>query len=121
TYDPAKISYRELLQVYFTVAHDPTELAYQGPEHASQNRSSIFYANDDQKRVAEATIRELTAKHVYSAPIVTKVVPLVAFYPAEAYHQHFIAHNPDYPYVVYNDLPKLKELHKRFPALLKHA
>jgi peptide-methionine (S)-S-oxide reductase len=122
TYDPAQISYRQLLQVYFTVAHDPTELDYQGPDHGTQYRSAIFYASDDQKRVAEATIRELSAQHAYPAPIVTKVVPLTAFYPAEAYHQHFIAKNPDYPYVVYNDLPKLKELHKRFPALLKpHA
>jgi peptide-methionine (S)-S-oxide reductase len=122
TYDPAQISYRQLLQVFFAVAHDPTELDYQGPDHGTQYRSAIFYANDDQKQVAEATIRELGAKHVYPAPIVTKVVPLAAFYPAEGYHQHFIAKNPDYPYVVYNDLPKLKELHKRFPALLKaHA
>jgi peptide-methionine (S)-S-oxide reductase len=122
TYDPAQISYRQLLDVFFTVAHDPTELDYQGPDHGTQYRSAIFYANDDQKRVAEATIRELGAKHAYPAAIVTKVVPLTGFYPAEAYHQHFIAKNPDYPYVVYNDLPKLKELHKRFPALLKaHA
>ena len=122
TYDPAQISYRQLLQVFFTVAHDPTELDYQGPDHGTQYRSAIFYANDEQKRIAEATIRELGEKHVYPAPIVTKVVPLNGFYPAEDYHQHFIAKNPDYPYVVYNDLPKLKELHKRFPALLKaHA
>ncbi|MDB5029240.1 MAG: peptide methionine sulfoxide reductase [Candidatus Eremiobacteraeota bacterium] len=122
TYDPAHISYRDLLRVYFTVAHDPTQLDYQGPDHGSQYRSSIFYANEDQRRVAEATIRELTAKHAYAAPIVTKVVPLTGFYPAEAYHQHFLARNPTYPYIVYNDLPKLKELHKRFPALLKtHA
>jgi len=119
TYDPAQISYRQLLQVYFTVAHDPTELDYQGPDHGSQYRSSIFYMNDDQKRVADATIRELTAKHVFSAPIVTKVVPFAAFYPAEAYHQHFLEKNPNYPYIVYNDMPKLKELHKRYPALLK--
>lgn len=122
TYDPAQISYRELLGVYFTVAHDPTELDYQGPDHGSQYRSSIFYANDDQKRVAEATIRELTAKHAYPAPIVTKVVPLTAFYPAEEYHQHFLARNPNYPYIVVWDMPKLKELHKRYPGLLKaHA
>lgn len=122
TYDPAQISYRELLNVYFTVAHDPTELDYQGPDHGKQYRSAIFYMNDDQKRVAEATIRELTAKHAYPAPIVTKLERYTGFYPAEAYHQHFVQNNPDYPYVVYNDLPKLKELHKRFPALLKaHA
>lgn len=122
TYDPAKLSYRELLQVYFTVAHDPTQLDYQGPDHGKQYRSAIFYANDDQKRVAEAAIRELSAKHVFPAPIVTKLEPFTGFYPAEAYHQHFVARNPDYPYVVYNDLPKLKELHKRYPALLRaHA
>jgi peptide-methionine (S)-S-oxide reductase len=122
TYDPAQISYRELLQVYFTVAHDPTELDYQGPDHGKQYRSAIFYANDDQKRAAEATIRDLTAKHAFPAPIVTKLEPLTGFYPAEAYHQHFVERNPDYPYVVYNDLPKLKELHKRYPGLLKaHA
>ncbi len=122
TYDPARISYKQLLQVYFTVAHDPTELDYQGPDHGTQYRSAIFYANDEQKRAAEAEIRELTAAHAFSAPIVTKVVPLRGFYPAEAYHQHFVANNPDYPYVVYNDKPKLKVLHEKFPALLKgHA
>jgi peptide-methionine (S)-S-oxide reductase len=119
TYDPAQISYRELLNVYFTVAHDPTELDYQGPDHGKQYRSAIFYMNDDQKRTAEAAIRELTAKHAYPAPIVTKLEHYTGFYPAEAYHQHFVRNNPDYPYVVYNDLPKLKELHKRFPGLLK--
>ncbi|HEX3466365.1 MAG TPA: peptide-methionine (S)-S-oxide reductase MsrA [Candidatus Elarobacter sp.] len=122
TYDPAQISYRELLNVYFTVAHDPTELDYQGPDHGRQYRSAIFYLNDDQKRIAEASIRDLTAKHVYSAPIVTKLERYTGFYAAEAYHQHFVQNNPDYPYVVYNDLPKLKELHKRFPSLLRaHA
>ncbi len=122
TYDPAQISYRQLLQVYFTVAHDPTQLNYQGPDHGTQYRSAIFYTTDDQKRIAEATIRELTGKHTFNAPIVTAVVPFTAFYPAEAYHQHFVARNPDYPYVVYNDIPKLKELRERFPALIKaHA
>ncbi len=122
TYDPAVISYRDLLRVFFTVAHDPTELDYQGPDHGSQYRSAIFYANEAQRRDADGAIRDLTAKHVFPAPIVTKVVPFVAFYPAEAYHQHFVERNPDYPYVVYNDIPKLKELHKRFPGLVKaHA
>ncbi len=119
TFDPAQISYRQLLDVYFTVAHDPTELDYQGPDHGSQYRSSIFYIGDEQKRVAEAAIRDLTAKHVYSAPIVTKIVPFSAFYPAEAYHQHYLVHHTDEPYIVYNDLPKLKALHERFPTLLK--
>ncbi len=119
TFDPKQISYRQLLDVYFAVAHDPTELDYQGPDHGSQYRSSIFYVGDEQKRVAEAAIRELTAKHAYSAPIVTKVVPFVAFYPAEAYHQHYLDRHPDEPYIVYNDMPKLKALHERFSALLK--
>ena len=122
TYDPALISYKQLLQVYFTVAHDPTELDYQGPDNGTQYRSAIFYATPEQKRVAEAEIRELTAAHAFNAPIVTKVVPFSAFYPAEAYHQHFVAKNPDYPYVVYNDLPKLKTLREKYPGLLKgHA
>ncbi len=119
TYDPAQISYRQLLDVYFAVAHDPTQLDYQGPDHGSQYRSSIFYIGDEQKKVAEAAIRELTAKHVYTASIVTKVVPFVAFYPAEAYHQHYLVRHPDEAYIVYNDMPKLKALHDRFSALLK--
>jgi peptide-methionine (S)-S-oxide reductase len=122
TYDPSQISFRQLLQVYFTVATDPTELNYQGPDHGTQYRSSIFYTNDEQKRVADASIRELTAAHAYSAPIVTTVVPFVAFYPAEAYHQHYLRLHPDEPYIVFNDMPKLKALHERFPALVKaHA
>jgi peptide-methionine (S)-S-oxide reductase len=119
TYDPSVIAYRDLLRVFFTVAHDPTELDYQGPDHGSQYRSAIFYANEAQRREAEAAIRELSAAHAFPAPIVTKVVPLTAFYPAEAYHQHFVAHNPGDPYVVYNDLPKLRELQHRYPTLVK--
>jgi peptide-methionine (S)-S-oxide reductase len=119
TYDPAQISYRQLLQVYFTVAHDPTQLDYQGPDHGTQYRSSIFYTSDEQKRVAEATIRELTDKHAFKAPIVTTVVPFGAFFPAEAYHQHYLVHHPDEPYIVFNDMPKLKALRERYPALLK--
>jgi peptide-methionine (S)-S-oxide reductase len=119
TYDPAQISYRQLLQVYFTVAHDPTQLDYQGPDHGTQYRSSIFYETPEQKRVAEATIRELTDKRAFKAPIVTTVVPFVAFFPAEAYHQHYLVQHPDEPYIVYNDLPKLKALRERYPALLK--
>lgn len=119
TYDPAQISYRQLLDVYFTVAHDPTELNYQGPDHGTQYRSAIFYANEAQRRDAEAAIRELSAKHVYAAPIVTKLERLGAFYPAEDYHQHYLDHHPDDPYIVYNDLPKLRELRKRFPSLVK--
>ncbi|MDB5043625.1 MAG: msrA [Candidatus Eremiobacteraeota bacterium] len=119
TYDPGQISYAQLLRVYFTVAHDPTELNRQGPDSGTQYRSTIFYATDEQKRVAEQTIRALTAAKTFHDPIVTTVVPLTAFYPAETYHQHFAEHHPDYPYIVYNDKPKLVALRKQFAPLLK--
>jgi peptide-methionine (S)-S-oxide reductase len=115
TYDPSQITYGKLLQVFFAVAHDPTTLNRQGPDSGTQYRSAIFYSNDEQKRVAEAYIKQLNEAKVFSRPIVTQVVPLTGFYAAEAYHQHFIDHNPDYPYVVYNDLPKLEQLKKQFP------
>jgi peptide-methionine (S)-S-oxide reductase len=121
TFDPAKISFGQLLKVYFSVAHDPTELNRQGPDVGSQYRSVIFYANDAQKQLADAYIRELTAKHVFKDPIVTQVVPLKAFYPAEAYHQHFVERHPNYPYVVYEDLPKLQALRQDYPSLLKRS
>src|SRR5471032_2762500 len=104
TYDPSQISYGKLLQVYFSVAHDPTELNRQGPDEGTQYRSAIFFANAEQKRVAETYIQQLNAARVFKAPIVTQVVPLVAFYPAEDYHQHFMQKNPNYPYIVYYDL-----------------
>lgn len=119
TFDPAEISYEQLLAVYFTVAHDPTELNRQGPDEGSQYRSTIFYTTDAQKRVAEETIARLTAAKTYPAPIVTTVVPFVAFYPAEAYHQHYLELHPDQPYIVENDIPKLQQLRKRFPQLIK--
>lgn len=119
TYDPSQITYGQLLKVFFAVAHDPTELNRQGPDTGTQYRSAIFYANDEQKKVAEAYIQQLNDAHVYSHRIVTQVVPLNAFYPAEAYHQHFVDKNPMYPYVMYNDLPKLHELKKNFPAMCK--
>ena len=119
TYDPAKISYAQLLQVYFLVAHDPTELNRQGPDDGTQYRSSIFYIGNAQRQVAESTIAALTKAHTFSAPIVTKVVAFQAFYPAEAYHQHFVERNPTYPYVVVEDLPKLQHLKQAFPALVK--
>jgi peptide-methionine (S)-S-oxide reductase len=119
TYDPEKISYGQLLMVYFSVAHDPTELNRQGPDSGTQYRSAIFYMNDDQKRVAEAYISQLNAAHVYSRPIVTQVVPFKGFYAAEAYHQHFLDNNPNYPYIVYNDLPKIAALKKEFPQMCK--
>lgn len=119
TYDPSQITYGQLLKVFFAIAHDPTELNRQGPDTGTQYRSAIFYANDEQKKVAEAYIQQLNDAHVYSHRIVTQVVPLEAFYPAEAYHQHFVDKNPMYPYVMYNDLPKLRELKKNFPAMCK--
>jgi peptide-methionine (S)-S-oxide reductase len=117
TYDPSQISYGQLLKVFFSVVHDPTELNRQGPDEGTQYRSAIFYANDDQKRVAEAYIAQLEAAHIFRHKIVTQVVPLTGFYPAEAYHQHFMATHPNYPYLVYNDFPKLAALKKQLPAL----
>jgi len=119
TYDPAQISYGTLLKVFFAVAHDPTELNRQGPDEGTQYRSSIFYATPEQKTVAEDYIAQLDAARIFRHRIVTTVVPLQGFYAAEAYHQHFLDHNRTYPYIVYNDLPKLDHLHKEFPELLK--
>ncbi len=120
TYDPSRISYGKLLEVFFSVAHDPTELNRQGPDDGTQYRSAIFYSNPEQKRVAEAYIHQLTAAKVFRDPIVTQVVPLNGFYAAESYHQHFFDHNPNNPYIVYNDAPKVKHLQEEFPQLLKH-
>jgi peptide-methionine (S)-S-oxide reductase len=119
TFDPAQVPYTTLLKVFFSVAHDPTELNRQGPDHGTQYRSAIFYANDEQKQTAMAYIEQLNKAKVFSAPIVTQVVPLQAFYAAEGYHQNFLEHNLDYPYIVYNDLPKLRVLQKQFPDLYK--
>jgi peptide-methionine (S)-S-oxide reductase len=119
TFDPAVISYATLLDVFFRVAHDPTELNYQGPDSGTQYRSVVFYANAAQQRTAEATIARLTAQKVFAAPIVTQVVALHGFYAAEAYHQHFAALHPFYPYIVINDAPKLAALRARFPHLTK--
>jgi peptide-methionine (S)-S-oxide reductase len=118
-FDPSQISYGTLLEVFFSVAHDPTELNYQGPDHGTQYRSAIFYADEAQKKVAEEYIRTLDKARVYKKPIVTQVVPLSAFYPAEDYHQNFMDRNPDYPYIVYWDRPKVEELKKEFPQLLR--
>jgi peptide-methionine (S)-S-oxide reductase len=119
SYDPGQISYGTLLKVFFSVAHDPTELNRQGPDEGTQYRSSIFYATPEQKTVAEDYIAQLDAAKIFRRRIVTTVVPLQGFYPAEAYHQHFLDHNRTYPYIVYNDLPKLDHLKKEFPELLK--
>lgn len=119
TYDPAKISFKELLDVYFLVAHDPTQFDRQGPDVGSQYRSEIFYTSAAQRSEALAYIAHLQDKHVYSSRVVTLVAPLRGFYPAEAYHQDFAVHNPDNPYIVVNDLPKLRKLRQAFPGLIK--
>ncbi|MGZ3508200.1 MAG: peptide-methionine (S)-S-oxide reductase MsrA [Vulcanimicrobiaceae bacterium] len=119
TYDPSKISFNTLLKVYFRVAHDPTELDYQGPDHGTQYRSVVFYTTFEQQREAQAAIQELERDRVFRAPIVTQIVPLKAFYPAEGYHQDFLTHNPGNPYIVANDLPKLADLRKQYPQLVR--
>jgi peptide-methionine (S)-S-oxide reductase len=119
TYDPSKISYADLLRIFFSVAHDPTELNHQGPDEGTQYRSAIFYSNEDQKQIALAYINQLNNARVFRKPIVTQVVPFQAFYPAEAYHQNFLALHPDNPYIIYNDLPKLRKLQQQFPTLYR--
>ncbi len=118
TYDPSQITYGKLLQIFFSVAHDPTELNRQGPDDGTQYRSAIFYENDEQKRVAEAYIAQLNSAKAFRHKIVTQLAPLNnGFYAAEGYHQHYLEHNPHQPYIVYNDLPKLHALQKEFPEL----
>jgi peptide-methionine (S)-S-oxide reductase len=117
TYDPAKITYGELLRVFFSVAHDPTQLNRQGPDEGTQYRSVIFYSNDEQKKIAEAYIAQLDKAKVFPRSIVTQVVSLKAFYPAEAYHQNYATLHPDQPYIVYNDAPKVAHLRQEFPEL----
>jgi len=118
-YDPSQISYGQLLKVFFSVAHDPTELNRQGPDTGTQYRSAIFYANDEQKRIALAYIEQLNKAKVFSADIVTQVAPLDAFHEAEDYHQNYLEHHPDQPYIVINDIPKVENLKKEFPELYK--
>jgi peptide-methionine (S)-S-oxide reductase len=119
TYDPSRVGYSDLLRIFFSVATDPTELNRQGPDTGTQYRSVIFYASEDQKQIALAYVDQLNKAKVFSGPIVTQVVPLKAFYPAEEYHQNFLERHPDHPYIVFNDLPKLHELQKEFPDLYK--
>ncbi len=119
TFDPSQVTFGQLLKIYFSVAHDPTELNRQGPDEGTQYRSEIFYTTDEQKHIAEAYIQQLTAAKVFKHPIVTKVAPLQAFYRAEDYHQDYVLHNPHQPYVAYNDLPKLTNLHAEFPEMCK--
>jgi peptide-methionine (S)-S-oxide reductase len=114
-FDPAQISYGEILRIYFSVAHDPTELNRQGPDEGTQYRSAIFYADELQQKIAHAYIVQLDGAHSFSRPIATRVDPLTGFFPAEAYHQDFLLHNPTYPYIVFNDLPKIAQLKQLFP------
>jgi peptide-methionine (S)-S-oxide reductase len=116
-YDSSQISYGQLLRVFFSVAHDPTQLNRQGPDEGSQYRSAVFYSSDEQKRVAEAYIAQLRGAKVFERPIVTLVSPLGKFYPAEAYHQNYFDRHPNDPYIVYNDAPKVASLSKVFPDL----
>jgi len=116
-YDASKITYGQLLRVFFSVAHDPTELNRQGPDTGTQYRSSIFYGNDEQKRIADAYIAQLDKAKVFARPIVTQVVPLKGFYPAESYHQNYASNHPDDGYIVYNDAPKVAHLQQQFPDL----
>ena len=116
-YDPSQITYGELLRIFFSVAHDPTQLNRQGPDEGTQYRSVIFYEGDEQKRIAQAYIAQLDQAKVFSRPIMTQVVPLQAFYPAEAYHQNYAALHPNQPYIVFNDAPKVEHLRQLFPAL----
>jgi peptide-methionine (S)-S-oxide reductase len=117
SFDPRVISYGKILQIYFTVATDPTELDYQGPDSGTQYRGEIWFASPEQKQIAAAYIKQLTAAHAFDEPIVTRVDRLGEFYRAEDYHQDFLVLNPDYPYIVDNDLPKVQSLSQLFPAL----
>ena len=117
TFDPAEISYGQLLQIAFSVVHDPTQLNRQGPDVGSQYRSAIFVADADQRRIAESYIAQLNQAHAFPRPITTRVEPLKGFYPAEGYHQDYLVHHPDALYIEYNDLPKVENLERVFPAL----
>jgi peptide-methionine (S)-S-oxide reductase len=117
TYDPSQITYGQLLRVFFSVAHDPTQLNRQGPDSGTQYRSVIFYNSDEQKRIAEAYVVQLEKARIFPRQIVTQLAALKAFYPAEAYHQDYAAQHPNNPYIVYNDAPKVAHLHQNFPEL----
>ena len=119
TFDPRRISYGRILQIFFSVAHDPTELNRQGPDRGTQYRSTIFPADPGQAAIAKAYIAQLGAAHAFDAAIVTTIEPGRSFYPAEAYHQDFLTRHPSNPYIVVNDLPKLEQLHRLFPDLYR--
>jgi peptide-methionine (S)-S-oxide reductase len=114
-YDPEVVSFGEILHVFFSVAHNPTQLNFQGPDRGPQYRSAIFYTSEEQQAVAEAYIAQLEETGIYQRPIVTEVAPLTAFYPAEDYHQDYLVNNPNQPYIVYNDLPKLVNFQRMLP------
>ncbi len=116
-YDPSKITYGQLLRIFFSVAHDPTQLNRQGPDVGTSYRSAIFYANEDQKRIAAAYIAQLDNAKVFPGRIVTQVSPLKGFYPAEEYHQDYALHNPENPYIQVCDRPKIESLKQQFPEL----
>ena len=121
TFDPSQVSYATLLKVYFAVAHDPTELNRQGPDVGPQYRSEIFTVNEEQARIARAYIAQLDSAKVFAAPIVTRVAPLAKFYPAEAYHQDYMLHHPNEPYIVFNDRPRVEHLKQQFPQLYREG
>src|SRR5438552_4082141 len=121
TFDPKQISYGQLMRLFFSVAHDPTQLNRQGPDRGPSYRSAIFFASPTQERVAKAYVAQLTRAKVYASPIVTKIEPLKAFYPAEDYHQDYLIHNPRQPYIVYNDLPKIEALKQVYPQHYRAA
>jgi peptide-methionine (S)-S-oxide reductase len=119
-YDPSKITYGQLLRIFFSVAHDPTELNRQGPDVGTSYRSAIFYGNDEQKKISQDYIAQLDAAHVFPRPIVTEVTPLKGFYDAETYHQDYALRNPDNPYILVCDRPKIEALKAQFPDLFKN-
>ena len=120
-FDPRQVSYGEILRVFFSVAHDPTELNRQGPDTGTNYRSDIFFANPGQERVARAYVAQLEQAHAFSGPIVTRLDPLTAFYAAEDYHQDYLIHHPDSPYIIVNDLPKIANLKRIYPALYRET
>lgn len=118
-YDPSKITYGQLLRIFFSVAHDPTQLNRQGPDAGTSYRSAIFYSNEEQRKISVAYIAQLDAAHVFAKPIVTQVVPLTGFYDAESYHQDYALHHPDNPYILVCDRPKVEALKAQFPELFQ--
>jgi peptide-methionine (S)-S-oxide reductase len=120
-FDPSEVTYGQLLHVFFSVAHDPTELNYQGPDQGTQYRSAVFYTTDEQQKITSAYIAQLESAHVFKHKIVTEVVPLKAFYAAEAYHQNYATLHPESPYIFYNDAPKVAQLRKQFAPLYRES